>query len=90
VGIHVSIAAFWNYIELGYLQETFASMENFSVAQREMAWMRQFAALRKSGSTAEAFGTQNSPESHISMAQKYLSIIPYLLPADDEITSELI
>lgn len=58
-----------------------------AIAQREMAWIRQFAVPRKSGSPTEAFGTQNSPESHISMVQKYLSIIPYLLPADDEITS---
>jgi hypothetical protein len=58
-----------------------------AIAQREMAWIRQFAVPRKSGSSTEAFGTQNSPESHIFMVQEYLGIISYLLPADDEITS---
>lgn len=53
-----------------------------AMAQREIAWIHQFALPKQTGNPVKA----DSPESHISMLRKYLSLVPYLLPADDEIT----
>ncbi len=61
-----------------------------AIVQRGCAWINQFALPRLPGGSNEAVATQNSREFHISMLQKFRSIIPYLLPADDEITSSSI
>ncbi|PTU21289.1 hypothetical protein P175DRAFT_0459676 [Aspergillus ochraceoroseus IBT 24754] len=53
-----------------------------SLARRELEWIKQHAIPKSQDDPLVTSATQNSPESHILLLQKYLEIVPYLLPDD--------
>ncbi|KAH8429192.1 uncharacterized protein LDX57_006861 [Aspergillus melleus] len=50
-----------------------------SLARRELAWIQQHATPRPEVDISES---QNNPNSHISLFEKFLRIAPFLLPGD--------
>ncbi|EAW07758.1 aminoglycoside phosphotransferase family protein [Aspergillus clavatus NRRL 1] len=61
-----------------------------SLAYREEAWIQQYATPSSGDDLLVTSATQNSPNSHISLLQKYLKVAPYLLPNDPAVVAPYI
>lgn len=61
-----------------------------SLAYREEAWIQQHATPKSEDDLLVTSATQNSPNSHISLLQKYLKVAPYLLPNDPAVVAPYI
>ncbi|KAI9051775.1 hypothetical protein LZ554_004042 [Drepanopeziza brunnea f. sp. 'monogermtubi'] len=57
-----------------------------AIANREIAWLSSFASLRPSHNPFSASEAPKSPSSHISLYEKFLRVIPYLLPQKTELS----
>lgn len=53
-----------------------------SLACQEIEWIKQYATPRPHGDPLMSSASQNSPEHHISLRQKYLKVARFLLPED--------
>ncbi|EEP81758.1 hypothetical protein UREG_06623 [Uncinocarpus reesii 1704] len=55
------------------------------IARREMSWLSQFARPRQMSDPLRQSATQESPECHLQLLQKYLKIIPQVIPLDNNL-----
>src|SRR5205814_3915262 len=51
-----------------------------SLARRELEWITRYAIPKPQDDLLVTSVTQNSSESHILLLQKYLDVVPFLLP----------
>ncbi|KAF4228720.1 hypothetical protein CNMCM6805_001903 [Aspergillus fumigatiaffinis] len=58
-----------------------------SLACREIEWIKQYATPRPHGDPLMSSASQNSPEHHISLLQKYLKVARFLLPEDPDLVA---
>lgn len=56
-----------------------------AIARRETSWISRYAVPKLSAVPLEASAAQSSPQAHIELLQKYLSVASMLLPAEDEL-----
>ncbi|KZF23034.1 phosphotransferase family protein [Xylona heveae TC161] len=58
-----------------------------SPARRELQWIKHYAVPKTPDDPLITSVTQNSPDSHLSLLQKYLEAAPFLLPDDPAIVA---
>ncbi|KAE8356230.1 kinase-like domain-containing protein [Aspergillus coremiiformis] len=57
-----------------------------SVANREIAWIGKYAVPKAQDDPLPASVAQNDPEVHINLLKKHLTVAPYLLDIDKQLT----
>ncbi|KAL4800177.1 hypothetical protein BDV19DRAFT_353563 [Aspergillus venezuelensis] len=58
-----------------------------SVAHREISWLSQHAVPKHYDPSALPSPKPNPPSDHISLLQRYLEVVPYLLPNNPDVTA---
>ncbi|GKZ43943.1 phosphotransferase enzyme [Aspergillus brasiliensis] len=56
-----------------------------SLAQREEAWIRQYATTPSEDRPQAPSATQHDPDSHIALLHKFIEVAPHLLPDDPDL-----
>lgn len=56
-----------------------------AVAYREIRWIEQYAKDKVSPVPLSTSDAQKSPEAHIDLLKKYLSVVGKLLPTDEDL-----
>ncbi|KAH6638995.1 kinase-like domain-containing protein [Boeremia exigua] len=60
-----------------------------AIGQREIAWIRKYAAHKPVSGLLAISEAQRTPESHIVLYKKFLDVVEYLLPEGEEIRPTL-
>ena len=69
------------YSAIGRTAQEYAS----AIAHLEIAWIKAYAKPRLPDDPLYVSESQNSPSEHISLFEKYLAVVPYLLSTDQDV-----
>src|SRR5438045_2018999 len=58
-----------------------------AIANREIAWLSHYAIPKASNNLFQTSAAQNSPDAHISLLRRFLSVASYLLPTNADLVA---
>jgi len=58
-----------------------------AIGDREIAWISRYATPKASQDSSSVSESQNTPDSHIDLYQRFLKVAPYIFPAEEELVT---
>jgi hypothetical protein len=68
-------------VELGSTATSYVT----NIAERKKDWIERFAKPRDVSDPLRQSDAQESPDCHLQLLDKYLKVVPYILPTDKEL-----